>query len=124
MLETFAEVFVQATQPRSAHTAVYAVERAGLGGIDELAARLGHRRSVGAWALIENQAGRNLGSDLSDGWVSTFVGGWVSTFVGDVRGWVSTFVSSRWVSNVSSTFHFGYWCPRFVSVALKCPCAM
>ena len=69
MLEAFAEVFVQATQPRSAHAAVYAVKSAGLGGIDELAARLGHGRSVGARALRENQIGRNFGSDLSEGCV-------------------------------------------------------
>ena len=71
VLETFAEVFVEAAQPRPAHAAVDAVKRSGLGWIDELAAGLGHGRSVGAQALRENRIGRNLGSDLSEGWVST-----------------------------------------------------
>ena len=70
VLETFAEVFVQATQPRSAHTAVDAVRRSGLGWVNKLAAGLGHGRSLGMRALLENQIGRNLGSDSSEGWVS------------------------------------------------------
>ena len=70
MLETFAEVFVQATQPRSAHAAVDAMKRSGLGWVNKLAAGLGHGRSLGVRALLENQIGRNLGSDLSEGWVS------------------------------------------------------
>ena len=69
MLETFADVFIEATQPRSAHAAVDAVKGAGLGGIDKLAAGLGHGHSLGARALFENQIGRNLGSDLSEVWV-------------------------------------------------------
>jgi len=69
VLEAFAEVFVQITQPRPAHTAVHGVKRSGLGGVDELAGRLGHGRSLGLRALIENQIGRSFGSDLSEGWV-------------------------------------------------------
>ena len=46
------------------------MKRSGLSGIDELAAGLGHGRSLGAQALRENRIGRNLGSDLSEGWVS------------------------------------------------------
>ena len=42
MLEAFAKVFVQATQPRTTHTAVDAMECSGLSGIDELAAGSGH----------------------------------------------------------------------------------
>ena len=67
MLETFAEVFIQAAQPRSAHAAVDAVKRSGLGWVNKLAAGLGHGRSLGVRALLENQIGRNLGSDLSEG---------------------------------------------------------
>ena len=70
MLEAFAKVFVQATQPRTAHTAVDAMECSGLSGVDELAAGLGHWRSLRARALRENRIGRNLGSDLSEGRVS------------------------------------------------------
>ena len=70
MLETFAKVFVQATQPRSAHAAVDPMKRSGLRGVNKLAAGLGHGRSLGVRALRENQIGRNLGSDLSEGWVS------------------------------------------------------
>ena len=70
MLETFAEVFIQAAQPRSAHAAVDAVKRSGLGWVNKLAAGLGHGRSLGVRALLENQIGRNLGSDLSEWWVS------------------------------------------------------
>ena len=46
MFEAFAEIFVQAAMPRSTHTAVDAVKRASLGRVDELAARLGHGRSL------------------------------------------------------------------------------
>ena len=70
MLEAFAKVFVQATQPRTTHTAVDAMECSGLSGIDELTAGSGHGRSLGARALRENRIGRNLGSDLSEGRVS------------------------------------------------------
>ena len=70
VLEAFAEVFIEAAQPRPAHATVDAVKRSGLGWIDELAAGLGHGRSVGARALLENQIERNLGSDLSERWVS------------------------------------------------------
>ena len=70
MFEALAEVFIQAAQSRSAHTAIHAVKRSGLGWIDELAARLGHRRSLGLRVLNENEIRRNLGSDLSEGWVS------------------------------------------------------
>ena len=52
MLETFAEVFVQAAQPRSAHTEVDAMKCARLRGVDELAAGLSHRHSLGAHALL------------------------------------------------------------------------
>ena len=69
VLEAFAEVFIEATQPRPAHATVDAVKCSGLSGIDELAAGLSHGRSVGAQALRENRIGRNLGSDLSEGWV-------------------------------------------------------
>ena len=71
MLEALAEVFVQATQPRSAHTAIHAVKRSGLGWIDKLAARLRHRHSLRVQALLENQIGRSFQPDLSEGWVST-----------------------------------------------------
>ena len=67
VLETFAEVFIEAAQPRPAHATVDAVKLAGMGWIDELAAGLGHGRSVGARALLENQIGRSFGSDLSEG---------------------------------------------------------
>ena len=70
VLETFAEVFVQATQPRSTYAAVDAMKRSGLRGVNKLAAGLGHGRSLGVRALLENQIGRNVGSDLSEGWVS------------------------------------------------------
>ena len=60
MLKTFAEVFVEAAQPRPAHTAVDAVKGSGLGGIDKLAARLGHGRRLDASALRRNRIGRNL----------------------------------------------------------------
>ena len=70
MLETFAEIFVQATQPRSAHAAIDAVKRSGLGGVNKLAAGLGHGRTLGVRTLRENQIGRNFGSDSSEGWVS------------------------------------------------------
>ena len=70
VLETFAEVFVEAAQPRPAYPVVDTVKRSGLGWIDELAAGLSHGRSVGAQALRENRIGRNLGSDLSERWVS------------------------------------------------------
>ena len=69
VLETFAQIFIQAAQPRSAHAAVDAVKRSGLGGIDELAAGLSHGRTLGVRALLENQIGRSFGSDLSEGWV-------------------------------------------------------
>ena len=65
MLETFAEVFVEAAQPRPAHTTVDAVKGSGLGGIDKLAAGLGHERSLSTRASRRNRIGRNLGSDLS-----------------------------------------------------------
>ena len=70
VLETFAEVFIEAAQSRPAHAAVDAVKRSGLSWIDELAAGLSHGRSLGAQALRENRIGCNLGSDLSEGWVS------------------------------------------------------
>ena len=56
-----------------AHAAVDAVKRSGLGWIDELAAGLGHGRSLGVRALLENQIGRNLGWDLYEGWVSVLL---------------------------------------------------
>ena len=52
------------------HAAVDAVKRSGLSWINKLAAGLGHRRSLGVRALLENQIGRSFGSDLSEGWVS------------------------------------------------------
>ena len=64
MLEAFAKVFVQATQPRTTHTAVDAMECSGLSGIDELAAGLSHTRTLDARELCQNQIGSNLGSDL------------------------------------------------------------
>ena len=63
VLETFGEIFIQATQPRSTHAAVNAVQRSGLGWVNKLAARLGHGRSLDVRALLENQIGRNLRSD-------------------------------------------------------------
>ena len=72
MLEAFVNIFVEAAQPRSAHTAIDAVERSGLSWVDELATRLGHGRSLSAQALFENQIGRNVGSDLSEGWCRGF----------------------------------------------------
>ena len=69
MLEAFADVFVEATQPRSADTAVDAMESSGMLWIDKLATRLGHGRSLGLRALRVNQNGRSFGSDLSEGWV-------------------------------------------------------
>ena len=52
VLETFAEVFIEAAQPRPAHAAVEAVKRSGLSGIDELAAGLSHGRSVSLLAGV------------------------------------------------------------------------
>ena len=75
VLEAFAEVFIEAAQPRPAHAAVDAVKCSGLGWIDELAAGLGHGRSVGARALRKNRIGCNLGSDLSEEWVSALCSG-------------------------------------------------
>ena len=48
MLEAFAGVIVQAAKPRSSHAAIDAVKGAGLGRVNELAARLGHGRSLSA----------------------------------------------------------------------------
>ena len=73
MLETLAQVFVEAAQPRSAHAAVDAVKGARLGWIDKLAAGLGHGRSLGALELREHRIGRNVGSDLSERWVSALL---------------------------------------------------
>ena len=73
MLETFAEVFVPAAQPRSAHAAVDAVKGARLGWVNKLAAGLGHGPSLGARKLRENRIERNLGSDLSEWWVSGLI---------------------------------------------------
>ena len=70
VLEAFAEIFIQAAQPRSAHAAVDAIKRSGMGWVNELAAGLGYGRSLDVRALFENQIGCNLGSDLSEGWVS------------------------------------------------------
>ena len=70
VLEAFVEIFIQATQSRSAHAAVDAMKRSGLSWVNKLAAGLGHGRSLGVRALLENQIGRSLGSDLSEGWVS------------------------------------------------------
>ena len=70
VLEAFAEIFIQAAQPRSAHAAVDAMKHSGLSGINKLAAGLGHRRSLDVRTLLENQIGCNLGSGLSDAWVS------------------------------------------------------
>ena len=70
VLETFAEVFIQAAQPRSTHAAVDAMKRSGLRGVNKLAAGLGHRCSFGVRAFRENRIGRSLGSDLSEGWVT------------------------------------------------------
>ena len=53
VLEAFAEVFIQAAQPRSMHAAVDAVKRSGLSWINKLAAGLGHGRSLGVRALRE-----------------------------------------------------------------------
>lgn len=66
MLEALAEVFIQAAQPKSAYAAVDAVEGARLYWIDELAARLEHRRRLNAVASRADQTGRNRGSDLSE----------------------------------------------------------
>ena len=67
MLEAFAEVFVQATKPRSAHAAIHAMKSARLSWVNKLAAGLGHGRSVGARALRKDRIGCNLESDLSEG---------------------------------------------------------
>jgi len=56
VVEAFAEVFVQAAQPRSAHAAAHAVKCSGLGGIDELVARLGHGRNLDLPALRQYPA--------------------------------------------------------------------
>ena len=69
MFEAFVQIIIEATQPRPAHTAVDAVKRSGLSGVNELAAGLSHGRSVSLLALREHRIGRNLGSDLSEGWV-------------------------------------------------------
>ena len=65
VLKAFAEVFVQAAQPRSAHAAVDAVKCSGLCWIDELAARLGHERSLDLPALRQYPAELRVDSDLS-----------------------------------------------------------
>ncbi len=67
MFEAFARVFIQAAQPRSAHTAVYAVKSARLSGVNELAAGLRHAQSLNMMVLRLHQAGLGLGSDLSEG---------------------------------------------------------
>ena len=93
MLEAFAEVFVQAAQPRSTHAAVHAMKSARLSWVDKLAAGLGHGRSLGLRALCENQIVPNLGSDLSEGWVSSCGSPVVGhPVVGQlwVEGWVSS----------------------------------
>ncbi len=66
VLEAFAEILIEATQPRSAHAAVDAVKCARLGSVDKLAAGLGHKRSLGLRTLRANQVRRNLYSDLSE----------------------------------------------------------
>ena len=43
------------------------MKRSGLGWVSKLAAGLGHGRSLGVRGLLENQIGRNVGSDLSEG---------------------------------------------------------
>ena len=97
MLEAFAQVFVQAAQPRPAHTAVDAVKGSGLGWVDELAARLGHGRSLGLRVLREHRIGRNLGSDLSEGWVSARLVGLRNIGSALSEGWVSArWFSARW----------------------------
>ena len=67
MLEALAEVFVQATKPRSAHAAIHAMKSARLSWVNKLAAGLGHGRSVGARALRKDRIGCNLELDLSEG---------------------------------------------------------
>ena len=66
VLEAFAEVLIEAAQPRPAHAAVHAMKRADLVWVDELAAGLGHKRSLGLRTLRANQIRRNLYSDLSE----------------------------------------------------------
>ena len=61
VFKAFVEVFVQAARPRSTHTVVHAMKRSGLGGVDELAARLGHGRSLGARALMKIRLSAVLG---------------------------------------------------------------
>ena len=70
MFEAFVQIIIEATQPRPADTAVDTVKRSRLGWVNELSAGLGHGRSVGLQTLREHRIGRNLGSDLSEGWVS------------------------------------------------------
>ena len=65
MFEAFAEVFVQAAQPRSAHAAVHTVKGARLSWIDKLAARLGHGRSLDLPALRQYPAKLRVAPDLS-----------------------------------------------------------
>ena len=67
MFEAFVQIIIEATQPRPADTAVDAVKCARLGGIDELAAGLGHGHSLCLQLLREHRIGRNLGSDFSEG---------------------------------------------------------
>ena len=67
VFKAFAEVFVQAAQPRSTHTAVDAVKCSGLCWIDELAARLCHARSLDLPALRQYPTELRVASDLSLG---------------------------------------------------------
>ena len=70
VFEAFAQVFVQAAQPRSAHAAVHTVKGARLCWIDELAAGLGHELSLPMLGLRGDRAGPRVESDFSEGWVS------------------------------------------------------
>ena len=55
-----------------------ALKRSGVGGVDELAARLGHGRTLDVRAFRENRIGRSLEWDLSERCVSEFACPWAN----------------------------------------------
>jgi hypothetical protein len=68
---------VKSTQPRASHTAVDAVIRSSVVGIDELASGLSHPCRITEKSLRKNQVSLILGSDLSEGFVPRAFEGWV-----------------------------------------------
>jgi hypothetical protein len=73
VFEAFAQIFIKAAQPRTAHAAVDAVIRACMGWVDELAAGLGHGRSLDARVVLGDRFGLRVGSEFSEMLVRRFL---------------------------------------------------